>query len=223
MFCHGPLRIEVFNDELFAENGMLLWCDGEPDVWIVDPGLPPQPEQMLACLHRHALKRCAIVLTHCHADHIAGIRPLRAELGEIPIVCPTDEQELLTSAQTNLSAAFGVPITAPPADQLVAPGERLALAELMWQTLDVAGHSPGGLAYYCQTAGVAIVGDALFAEGIGRYDFPHSDRARLLRNIEEHLLSLPDETVVYPGHGPSATIGRIKTSNWTLLAQLGRT
>lgn len=222
MIEHGPLRIEIFNDEIFAENGMLLWCEGEPDCWIIDPGLPPQPEQMLAAIERLGLTRPAIVLTHCHADHIAGIVPLRHALGDVPIVCPEDEADLLTSAHDNLSAGMGLPITAPQADQLVKPGESMALGELIWEIRDVAGHSPGGVAYYCAALGVAIVGDALFAEGIGRYDFPHSDRARLLRNIEENLLSLPDDTVIYPGHGPSATIGRIKATNLTLLDEMNR-
>ncbi len=220
MIQHGPLRIHVFNDAIFAENGMLVWRDGEPDAWIIDPGLPPQHDEMLAAIDELRLTRLAIVLTHCHADHIAGIRPLRAVLGEIPIVCPVDEQELLTSAEANLSAAFGMPIAAPPADQLVAAGETMALGDLTWELRDVAGHSPGALAYYCAAAGVAIVGDALFAEGIGRYDFPHSDRERLLRNIEDNLLSLPDDTMIYPGHGPPAQLRRIKAANWTLLSEL---
>ncbi|HQL53327.1 MAG TPA: MBL fold metallo-hydrolase, partial [Phycisphaerae bacterium] len=81
------------------------------------------------------------------------------------------------------------------------------LGALTWQVLDVAGHSPGGLAFYCAAAGVVVTGDALFAGSIGRYDFPGSSGARLLANIRQHLLTLPPETVVYAGHGPATTIG----------------
>ncbi|RMF72025.1 MAG: MBL fold metallo-hydrolase, partial [Planctomycetota bacterium] len=102
------------------------------------------------------------------------------------------------------------------------PGDPLATGELEWQVLDVAGHSPGGLAYYCEQVGVALVGDAVFAEGIGRYDFPHSDRGRLVRNIRDHLLTLPDQTVLYPGHGPAATVEQIRETNMTLAAELER-
>jgi hydroxyacylglutathione hydrolase len=86
--------------------------------------------------------------------------------------------------------------------------------------LDVSGHSPAGVAYYCAEAGVALVGDAVFAEGIGRYDFPHSSRERLITNIRENLLTLPEDTVVYPGHGPSATIAQLLEHNMTLRAEL---
>jgi glyoxylase-like metal-dependent hydrolase (beta-lactamase superfamily II) len=222
MYRHGDLRIEIFNDSFFAENGMLVWLDGQPECWIIDPGFPPQPEEILAALRRSGLTSPTIVLTHAHADHIAGITPLRGALPDVPIVAPRDEARLLTDANENLSAPLGMPVTAPPADRLIAPGQTLTLGPSQWIALDVSGHSPGGLAYHCSELRVAFVGDALFAEGIGRTDFPHSDHPRLIRNIRDHLLTLPHETRLYPGHGPPATIADILAYNLTLRMELRR-
>lgn len=199
---------------------MLLWVEGGRACWVVDPGLPPQPDEFAAAIERHNLSERTIVLTHCHADHIAGVAPLRERFGAIPIICPVHEVDMLTSADANLSSAFGMPIAGPAPDRMIGPGDTLTLADLSFLVLDVAGHSPGGLAYYCSTLGVALVGDALFASGIGRYDFPRSSRTRLLRNIRENLLTLPPETWIYSGHGPAATLAEIQATNMTLRMEL---
>ncbi len=206
MNTHGPLNVAVFVEPSFGENSYLLWSRDAPDAWIVDPGFPPQPAQLAAALRRYELTPQAIVLTHGHVDHIAGIPALRERFPELPVIAPTGDAPLLTDATTNLSAPFGFAIVAPPADRLVAPGQTLKLATLTWQALDVSGHSPGGMAYYCAAAGVVLTGDALFAGSIGRTDFPGSSQARLLDNIRRSLLALPDATVVYSGHGPATTI-----------------
>ena len=121
-----------------------------------------------------------------------------------------------------LFVAGGSLSAAPPPDQTVAHGDALALGELEWRVLDVSGHSPAGIAYYCEEAGVALVGDAVFAEGIGRTDFPHSTHERLISNIRENLLTLPEDTVLYPGHGPAATVRQLLQFNLTLRAELER-
>jgi len=223
METHGRLKVALFVEPSFGENCYLLWCDGCADCWIVDPGIPSrQTEQLVTALEKYRLRPRALLVTHCHVDHIAGLGALRERLGEVPVVCPRGEEQMLVSAEENLSAPFGVPFAGPPPDRLVAHNDVLELGDLSWRVLDVSGHSPAGVAYYCAEAGVALVGDAVFADSIGRYDFPHSSRERLLRNIREHLLTLPPETVIYAGHGPQATVGHIHRHNQVLRWELER-
>jgi glyoxylase-like metal-dependent hydrolase (beta-lactamase superfamily II) len=213
--------IETFVEPMFQENAYVAWCDGAPECWIIDPGFPPTPDRMARFIESRSLAPQMILLTHCHPDHIAGVRPLRAKLRDVPIVAPRDEAEMLTDPVANLSSMMDFPVTALPADRLLCPGDSLALGELQWTVLDVAGHSPGGLAFYCAQASAVISGDALFAGSIGRYDFPGSSRRRLLDNIRNNLLTLPGETTLYSGHGPASTIGHEKRHNPVLLMELG--
>jgi glyoxylase-like metal-dependent hydrolase (beta-lactamase superfamily II) len=121
---------------------------------------------------------------------------------------------MLTDPWANLSAQFGWALDAGgEADGPVRPGETLRVAGAEWHVLDTSGHSPGGVSYYCPSAGVVLSGDALFAGSIGRTDVPGADPRTLLENIREHLLTLPDETRVLPGHGPETTVGAEKQAN----------
>jgi glyoxylase-like metal-dependent hydrolase (beta-lactamase superfamily II) len=113
----------------------------------------------------------------------------------------------------NLSAGYGVEVTAPTPDRLLRHGETLILCGRPWQVRHTPGHSPGGITLYHEPGGTAIVGDTLFAGSIGRHDFPGSDFATLAKSIREQLYTLPNETTVLPGHGPTTTIGREKLSN----------
>lgn len=220
MLWKETLEIEVFNDDQFAENGYVIWDVKTKAAWAIDPGFDPAPDEMHAAIIKHGLKLAAIVLTHCHVDHIAGIGPLTKLVGDCPLVCPRDEAHMLASPAANLSIGIGLPIVARAATRLIAPGETIELGPHVFRTLDVAGHSPGGLAYYAPSLELLISGDAVFAESIGRYDFPGSSRTRLLRNIRDQILPLPDETLVLSGHGPPATLEEIRQYNGTLRTEL---
>ncbi len=210
---HGPLTVAVAVDAMFQTNTLLLWPADGRDCWIVDPGFAPSAATVLDMIKRHELKPAAIVLTHGHVDHIAGVGEVREALPDVPILAPRDDAFMLPDAAANLSANMGLAVVAPPADREVAGGDTLALGQLTFQALDVGGHSPGGLAFHCPAAQLVITGDSLFAGGIGRTDFPGSDHQRLIGNIKDKLLTLPAETVVYSGHGPTTTIGRERDSN----------
>lgn len=210
-----PLAVTAFVDPLFAENCYLI-STSDRSAWIVDPGFAPVAEKVLEHIEGQLLNPLAILLTHCHVDHIAGVEELRDALPGVPLIAPRDEADMLGSPMANLGLPLGFDVAVAPAEQLIVPGDKLTLGSLTWDVLDVAGHSPAGLAYYCASAGIVLSGDSLFADSIGRTDFPGSSLPRLLGNIRKHLLSLPDETRVYTGHGPETTIARERRGNMFL-------
>ncbi len=208
------LHIHVTNDPMYMENGYTVHLrDGGP-CWIIDPGFPPQPQQIAEYVRQHSLVPAAIVLTHAHADHIAGVDEVRELLGELPVYLAREEWPALTDPMHNLSAYMGEGIRTNVHNPIDLPhGGTIELDGTTWKLLDVSGHSPGGRALHCAELNLAIVGDALFAGSVGRVDFPHSDGARLMRNIHENLMTLPDDTRVLSGHGPETTIGRERATN----------
>jgi len=203
------VEILTFVTGPFATNSYLL--RGAGACWVIDPGFGPR--ELLEFLSREHQTPDRIVLTHGHCDHIAGISDVRASFGSVPIWSPAADADMLTDAARNLSRAFGLPMTFPPADALFQPGETLRLGESAWEVLDTSGHTPGGVSLYGSAENAVFTGDALFAQSIGRTDFPDADTATLLGNIRRALLSLPDETKVYPGHGPVTSIGAERRSN----------
>ena len=208
------IHIHVTNDPTYMENGLTLYVREGGPCWIVDPGLPPQATQIIEHVRTKSLEPSAIVLTHAHADHIAGIDEVREALGQMPVYLAKEEWTALSDPAENLSAMTGAGFVTSVTDPLdLQPGESLELDGSQWKISDTSGHSPGGRTLYCAELGIAIVGDALFAGSIGRFDFHHSNGDQLMRNIHDQLMTLPDETRVISGHGPDTTIGREKTTN----------
>ena len=208
------LRVFVTNDPVYMENGYTVFLRAGGPCWIIDPGLPPQAEKIIGHVRAQSLEPAAIVLTHAHADHIAGIDEVRQALGEVPVYLAREEWPALSDPMENLSGLMG-PGFATHVGQAkdLAPGTMLELDGTCWSILDTAGHSPGGRTLYCAELGIAFVGDALFAGSVGRVDFPHSDGELLMRNIREQLMTLPKETRVLSGHGPETTIGHEEATN----------
>ncbi|HKQ49758.1 MAG TPA: MBL fold metallo-hydrolase [Phycisphaerae bacterium] len=210
----SDVQIAAFVEPSFGENAYVVWRRDAGPCWIIDPGLPPSAKGILRHIAEKKLQPDALVLTHGHADHIAGIPEIFQALGPLPVWIAAEEKQALTDPRFNLSADMGLPF-APNVESArdLAPGTTLDLDDTTWHILDVAGHSPGGRALYCATAGLVIVGDALFEGSIGRTDFPTSDHDTLIRNIKQNLFTLPDETKVYSGHGPVTTIGQERRYN----------
>jgi hydroxyacylglutathione hydrolase len=208
------LNIYITNDPTYVENGYTIHLRNGGPCWIIDPGLPPQARKIVEYVQSRKLDPVAIVLTHAHADHIAGIDKVREQLGPLPVYLARQEWAALTDPMENLSGLMGPGLVTQVTDPKdLQHGDVLELDSLRWKVLDVSGHSPGGRALYCAELGTVIVGDALFQGSVGRVDFPHSNGDQLMRKIHENLMTLPDETRVLSGHGPETTIARERLTN----------
>ena len=178
---------------------------------IIDAGLGA--DKLIRFLHENQLNPTDIILTHGHIDHIEGVTLLRADFPEIKVHIHKLDAEMLTEPYTNLSAMTGAPFSIEPADFLLEDQSVIELSGIKLTVLHTPGHTPGGICLYCEDEGVVFTDDTLFADSIGRTDFPNGNTEQLLQSIKEKLFILPDETKVYSGHGPSTSIAHEKKYN----------
>lgn len=207
------LRIHEFTFNPFQENTYIISND-ENECWFIDPGMSMTLEQnqIVDYVTKLQLKPQAIINTHAHIDHILGIDFL-AHLYQIPFFLHEKELPILNNA-TQTARMFGFPFegvqTKP---QFISEQTGIMLGTTMIQIRFVPGHSPGSIALYAEMEQWVISGDALFAGSIGRTDLPMGDYDTLINSIKTQLLSLPDETKVYSGHGPMTNIHTERNSN----------
>ena len=206
----APLHIESFCLGQWMTNCFVVRAGGQA-CWIVDAGFEPQA--MIGYVQQHRLEPRAVLLTHAHVDHIAGLAAVRQAWPDLPVLIHRDEQDFLTDPARNLSIMLEEPIVAPPATGSLAHGQMLELDERCFEVRHTPGHSPGGVTLYDAHGGEAIVGDTLFSGSIGRTDFPNADHGQLIRSIRQQLLTLPEATRILPGHGPKSTIGQERRNN----------
>lgn len=175
---------------------------------VVDPGA--EPERVAAALEAWEAAPSAILLTHGHMDHVGAVAPLVREFG-IPVHLHPDDRDLYDDAAEH-AAAWGLEVPAPPPpDEPLAHGETVREAGLELEVRHAPGHSPGGVVLV--GGGHAFVGDCVFAGSVGRVDLPGGDGDVLLRSIREQILTLPEDTVLWPGHGPRTTVEREAGTN----------
>jgi glyoxylase-like metal-dependent hydrolase (beta-lactamase superfamily II) len=172
-----------------------------------------RPEPAIEYVRSDGLNPSRILLTHGHCDHIAGVGLFKDAFPDAVVCCPEKDADMLGDPDANLSAPFGMPMTSPPADEIIRPGQELTLGQTAWTVLDTSGHTPGGVSYYCPREKIVIVGDALFSGSVGRTDIPGGDHRLLIENIIKNLLTLPDDTRAIPGHGPETVIGLERATN----------
>ena len=190
-------------------NCYIVGCEETMQGAVIDPG--GEGERIVQEIKRTGLAVRYVLITHAHFDHIGGIAKV-VEATQAKLALHPNEKPLLDAGGG--AAMFGLPVQpAPPPDIDLSEGQQIDVGTLTLQVLFTPGHSPGGVTFYEANEGVAFVGDVLFSRGIGRTDLHGGDRETLIRSIKEVLFALPDDTVIYPGHGPRTTLAREKRTN----------
>jgi glyoxylase-like metal-dependent hydrolase (beta-lactamase superfamily II) len=199
------MKVHSFTVNPFQQNTYLLTNGGRAVV--VDPGFFNATEMTMLsqALHEDQAKPEAILLTHAHLDHVFGIDRVRSKYGEIPVYLHPDDRYFWDNYMAS-AAMFGFDVQPFGFDPMPIQDGPADIAGMPLQALFTPGHAPGHLAFYNQEQGWVIAGDALFRESVGRTDLHKGDFDVLAASIREKLYTLPGETIVYPGHGPSTTI-----------------
>lgn len=206
----------VFND--IDVNSYLLWDEESLEAVIIDPATfyPHEEEELKEFVKQNGLRLTHSLNTHLHFDHVFGNAFIEKEFGLKSEAHDADWPWAETIGER--LARFGIRYTGkvPALGRILNEGDTITFGKYTIRVLHLPGHSPGSLGYYIPEENIIFAGDVLFQRSIGRTDFADSDHATLIKNIKEKLLILPNETVVYPGHGPSTTIGEEKESNYYL-------
>lgn len=207
-------QLQVFEFNPMSENTYVLY-DETGECAIFDPGCYTSTERstLKSFIDRNQLRPVRLINTHCHLDHVFGNRfvaetwdlELEIHRGELPVL-----ESYLTAAQM-----YGLPLaeSSPAPGAFLEAGTTLTFGSTSLEILFTPGHSPASISFYCPGAGFVLAGDVLFLESIGRYDLPGGDLPVLLQSIRSQLFTLPDETLVYPGHGPATTVRHEKEYN----------
>lgn len=185
------------------------------DCVLIDTGL--DETELIDIFEKKQIRPLALVLTHGHIDHIAGVNSLREKFPDMKVYIHKLDAESLPDPMSNLSFMSGGAFKAGAADYLVQEGDIIEQAGIRLHVLHTPGHTQGGISLYLPEEGVVFSGDALFADSVGRTDFPGGSMHQLIEGIKEKLMILPEETKVFPGHGPSTTIAHEKNYNQYLM------
>jgi len=207
------MNLARFTFNPFSENTYVLYDDTK-DCVIVDPGCSNATEQktLFEFISTAGLKPVSLFNTHCHIDHVLGNKYI-SEKFDLPLTCHEGERVVL-DMQPMVSQMYGISYDpSPPITITLKDGEYLKFGNSELLVLFTPGHSPASISLYHESSNSLIAGDVLFQQSIGRTDLPGGDMNTLLNSIRTKFFNLPDETKVYPGHGPDTTIGIEKKSN----------
>ena len=207
------LIVKTFTFNPVQENTYLLY-NVKGECCIIDPGcyFPAEREELKTGIEKTGAKPVLLLNTHCHLDHVFGNKFVH-DTWQLPLHLHEKEEKLLEYAPVS-GEKWGLPFENYKGPLVfLSPGTKIGLGEDELEVLFTPGHSPGSVAFYYEKGGFVIGGDVLFDRSIGRTDLPGGDYDTLVNSIQTQFFTLPDETKVYPGHGPVTTIGFEKTNN----------
>lgn len=193
----------------FQCNCMIIGCEESRSAVVIDPG--DDAERILSVLSQHQLKPVYLLHSHAHLDHIGATKAVHQDSGGL--TCLHEDDLFLCEHLAEQAALFGLPTPeTPKIDQFLKDGNVLSFGNESVEVLHTPGHTPGSLSFYIPELGL-MTGDTLFSGSVGRTDLWKGSYPTLISSIKKHLLPFPDETQVYPGHGPSTTIGLERRRN----------
>lgn len=214
------MEVRCFTGGDFAQNGYVVWCEGTARCVIVDPGAAAL--DMIAAVKAGAGEVTAVLLTHAHLDHIEGLDVIRDYTDAPTYLHPADRVMFdnlpAQSAMLGLSSSSS---QLDPPEREFEDGQVVHFGECGFKVIHTPGHSPGHVILHAPDKALAIVGDLVFAGSIGRTDLPGGDYQALFRSIRQHVLTMPDETRLFTGHGPATTVERERTTNPFLIPSYG--
>jgi hydroxyacylglutathione hydrolase len=202
--------LEMLTVGPFQENCYVIGDEAAGTGAVVDPG--DEAARIALAVEQTNLEITQIIITHAHIDHVGAVAALVDEYS-CPVLMHAEAEPMLGQLPAQammMGLRFG---KVPAVDRHIEDEETIGVGSLELRSLYTPGHAPGHLAFYVESEGLVLSGDALFAGSVGRVDLPGGSMEVLMRSIEERLLTLPDETRVYPGHGPETTIGNERAHN----------
>lgn len=203
-----PFRVHVMEVGPLAVNAFIVEDPAARKAVVVDPG--GDGEALLREIGNLGLGVEKILLTHGHFDHVGAVGLLREKTGAPVYLHPDDQERMLGARRQGM--LFGLSVQTPPKpDHLVADGDTVPFGGLEFRVAHTPGHTPGCVCYIA--GGMAFVGDLIFAGSIGRTDLPGGSYEMLIASVRNKIFTLPDDTVLFPGHGPATTVGEEKRSN----------
>lgn len=209
------MKVVKFEFSLFGINSYIVYDPATLDCAVIDPGMISERERnaLVNFINKNNLKVVDIINTHLHIDHSIG-NSFTKNTFNVPVLAHQDDIPL-GSAIKQQAVMFGMneSVENVTVDSFLKEGDVIKIGDGELQVIHVPGHSPGSVVLYDKEDGFLIAGDVLFRGSVGRSDLPGGNHSTLINGIKEKLLKLPDNTVVYPGHGPSTTIGEEKLYN----------